>query len=383
MIQTVSNKHLEIYRTSPALYKAPGRINLIGEHTDYNEGFVLPAAIDRSIVFGVSPNKENRIRLHSMDFGKTTESSVTEPSGEQPQWARYLLGVVEQFRKAGITVRGFDCTFGGNIPLGAGMSSSAALECGMAVGLNDLWQTGFSKWELVKMAQKAEHESVGVLCGIMDQYSSVFGQKDSVIQLDCRTNTHEYYPLKMEDSLIALVDTGVKHELASSEYNIRRRECEEGVGILRKNGIAASSLRDSNPGIIEQFKDQLGPVLFRRCNYVTRENERVLKACKALLNNDMKAFGDLMYASHEGLKTDYEVSCKELDTLVDLTRAMDYVHGARMMGGGFGGCTINLLEKSSITTFLRTIKASYQAQTGLEPPVYFIEISDGASRIEL
>lgn len=377
LIDTIRNRHSELYRSKPTLVVAPGRINLIGEHTDYNEGFVLPAAIDRAMVFSIGLNGEDRIRLFSYDYNESVDTRTSGPHSSGKRWALYLIGVLDQFRKEGIEIQGLDCVFGGNIPLGAGLSSSAALESGFAFGLNSLLKTGFSPRKIVLMAQKAEHESVGVMCGIMDQYASVFGKKDAAIRLDCRTNTHDYFRLKMDDYVIALVDTGVKHELASTEYNLRRQECEKGVAILQERGIKALSLRDASPALIEEFEGIMDPVVFRRCHYVTAENERVLLACDALEKNDLALFGELMYASHEGLKNEYEVSCAELDFLVDLTKTMDFVYGARMMGGGFGGCTINLLDKRFTGSFQSLISKAYADYMKTEPSIYFIRIEDG------
>lgn len=382
LIDTIRDKHLTLFRARPKLFVAPGRINLIGEHTDYNEGFVLPAAIDRAMIFSISPNNEDKIRLFSFDYNEYVDTPVSNRQNGGKKWASYLLGVLDQFQKEGINPQGIDCVFGGNIPLGAGLSSSAALESGFTFGLNALWETKLDPRKIVLMAQKAEHESVGVMCGIMDQYASVFGRKGSAIRLDCRTNTHDYFKLTMDNFVVALVDTAVKHELASSEYNQRRQECEEGVKVLQSLGIKVMSLRDANPDMIETYADNFDPVVFKRCHYVVKENERVLAACDALQNRNMKLFGELMYASHEGLKNEFEVSCRELDFLVDQTKSMDYVFGARMMGGGFGGCTINLVDRNYTGQFQEAIEKEYSNFFEKLPQVYFIQIENGVHAVE-
>lgn len=261
------------------------------------------------------------------------------------------------------------------------MSSSAAIECGFAFGLNELLKTNFSKYELVKMAQKAEHEYAGVMCGIMDQFASMFGKKNEVFKLDCRSHEHEYFPLDLDNYIIALVDTRVKHSLAASAYNKRREECEIGVKILQKDNPCITALRDVTIKLLEEKKDNFEPTVFKRCKYVIEENERVNNACKFLQSNNKMGFGKLMYQSHEGLKNNYEVSCDELDFLVDLTREMKQVLGSRMMGGGFGGCTINLVEESAIDNFKDDIELAYEQKTGKKPYFYLVKTIDGVSQI--
>ncbi len=357
---------------------APGRINLIGEHTDYNDGFVLPAAIDRSIVFGMNLNDGNIFRFYSIDYDEYFETKEISQRDYKFPWVSYLIGVLAQFQKEGISLKGIDCVFGGDIPIGSGLSSSAAIECGFATGLNELYKANIEKYQLTLMAQKAEHEYAGVLCGIMDQYASMFGRKDQVFKLDCRDHEHEYFPLDLEDHVIVLCDTRVKHKLADSAYNKRRQECDDGVRTLQEFDRSVIALRDADQTLMQKHKDSFDPLIFKRCMYVVKENQRVLKACKALKKKDFKTFGLLMYQSHEGLQRDYEVSCDELDVLVDLTREMDFVLGSRMMGGGFGGCTINLIEKSSLNNFTQLISKGYKESTGMSPNIYSVKIEDGA-----
>lgn len=377
IISNIKNKFTEVFKSEPILVEAPGRINLIGEHTDYNEGFVMPAAIDKSIFLAMAENPEGIFRFYSTDFGEEfTSSAITKNLGNK-KWALYLMGVLAQFKKENIKLKGIDCVFGGNIPIGAGLSSSAALECGFAFGLNEIFKTNFSDYQLVKMSQKAEHEYAGVMCGIMDQYASVFGKKEQAFKLDCRTHEHSYYQLSMKNHLIALVDTKVKHELASSEYNQRRKECEEGVSILQKYAEGINSLRDVSLDLINEHKSDFNETVFKRCTYVVKENQRVIDACNALKNNDYSKFGNLMYLSHSGLKSEYEVSCKELDILVELTQKMDFVLGSRMMGGGFGGCTINLIKSEDKDIFKDKIYMEYLSKTKIKPEIYFVELSEG------
>lgn len=377
MIENIKAKYIELFENKPLLVRAPGRINLIGEHTDYNNGFVLPAAIDKEAVFAIQTNGMNKFRLYAFDIEQYFETEQIEPVSQEYSWANYLIGVLAQFKKQGILIKGVDCVFGSDIPIGAGLSSSAALECGFAIGLNKILHARLSDFKLVQLAQKAEHEYAGVMCGIMDQFTSIFGRYDHVIKLDCRSNTHEYYQFDMNDYVIALVDTKVKHELASSEYNQRRMECEKGIQFLKEAGHEVNSLRDVSLELIDSYKNKLDPVIYKRCRYVITENQRVLDACKALGEKDFVKFGQLMYDSHKGLKNEYEVSCNELDLLVDLTKKMDFVYGSRMMGGGFGGCTINLIDKKKKFTFLDDISLAYKNQTNIEPEIYFVNISDG------
>ena len=367
----------KLFKSRPVLIEAPGRINLIGEHTDYNDGFVLPAAIDMKATFAMAPNNENVFRFYAADLDQKYDTKKIESAPSDYDWANYLLGVLAQFEKNGVELQGIDCVFESNIPIGSGLSSSAAIECGFAFGLNEIYNSGFSNYQLVKMAQKAEHEYAGVMCGIMDQFACVFGKKGEVFRLDCRDHSYEYFPFEMDDYIIALCDTGIRHELASSEYNLRRQECEKGVAILQKTDPKITALRDADESIMTKYKDHFDPLTYKRCLYVVHENERVLKACEALENNDLGTFGKLMYQSHEGLQYDYEVSCKELDILVDLTREMEAVPGSRMMGGGFGGCTINLVNRSFVKEFEEKIISDYFRITGRQANIYFANISDG------
>jgi len=383
MITLLKEKFKELFQSEPDFYKAPGRINLIGEHTDYNDGFVLPAAIDKSVCFAVAKNKVNKLRLFAYDFSQFFELGMDELKITNVQWANYLVGVVAQFQKKGLKPEGLDCVFGGDIPHGAGLSSSAALECGFAIALNDQFGFEMAKSELVLMAQKAEHEFAGVLCGIMDQFVSVFGKEGQVIKLDCRSLDYEYYPLTNKEVDIVLCDTKVNHSLASSEYNIRRSECEQGVKIIQSKFPEVKALRDASPGMLEEVKNKMGNEVYRRCHYVVHENERVGKACEALFKNDFSTFGKLMFNTHDGLSKDYKVSCTELDVLVDIAKKIPGTLGARMMGGGFGGCTVNLIKKGKARNFISRIEEDYTKRTGAKIQTYQVKISEGAGKIKL
>lgn len=358
--------------------RAPGRINLIGEHTDYNNGFVLPAAIDKAIVFAVAKSGTNTFQFYAVDLDdEFIFGSNDLRVNEEKRWANYLIGVIAQFEKEGYVVPPLQIVFGGNIPLGAGLSSSAAVECGLAYAINALLGFQLSKVELAHMAQKAEHEFAGVQCGIMDQFASLMGAKEHVIRLDCQTLEYEHFPFPMDRYQIVLCDTQVKHSLASSEYNTRRRECEEGVSLLASYYPDVKSLRDVNIAMLEKHKKEMDPIVFDRCQYVVNENIRVLEGCKDLAAGNLEAFGKKMYASHEGLSNRYVVSCSELDFLVEQTQDKPYVLGARMMGGGFGGCTINLVKVQDIQQFELEMKEAYKRQFNVDLITYKVAIEDG------
>ena len=381
MLQKIKKVFLEKFNKEPALYRSPGRINLIGEHTDYNEGFVLPASIDKAIYFAIAPNDDNVFRFYSYDFQDYYETSINEIDKSSKHWANYLLGVIAQFYKDDKQIQGFDCVFGGDIPVGAGMSSSAALECGLAYAVNDMLNMGYTTLQMVKMAQKAEHEYAGVMCGIMDQFAVMHGKTNHAIKLDTRSLDYEYIPVDMSGYKFILINTGVKHSLAASEYNKRRNECQTGVKILQKHNPGIKSLRDVSLDFIQKYKQELDDTVYNRCTYVIEENIRLSKACEALSNHDFEEFGKQMFASHQGLKEKYEVSCKELDQLVDIAKNTEGVTGARMMGGGFGGCTINLVKKNAIEKFKNTILANYKTPEGKKPDIIEAIIEDGTKKI--
>lgn len=363
------------------IYASPGRVNLIGEHTDYNLGFVLPGAIDKAIYLAIKPNGATNCRVYSVDYD--TEISL-DLDGENPEqhWAKYIYGVVQEMRKRGATVEGFDCVFGGDVPLGAGLSSSAALESVFGFALNEIYGCGFSRADLARIGQMTEHNYVGVRCGIMDQFASLFGKKGEVIKLDCRSLEFEMVPFNPEGKRLVLIDSMVKHSLASSEYNVRREQCEQGVAIVSKHLDGICSLRDISIEMLDQYKDEMPEIVYRRCAYVINENQRLLDGCEALKKGDYKTFGQKMYGSHEGLSKEYEVSCKELDFIVAIARKHPGVLGARMMGGGFGGCVISLVDDGEYTAYINDVQEKFKAEFNVTPRVIEVVISDGARRVE-
>ncbi len=365
------------------LLRAPGRINLIGEHTDYNDGLVLPAAIDQEIRFALRLNGTDRIRLAALDFDAEYEVAVADiapiPNGH---WANYQLGVVASLLQRGATVPGFDCAFGGDIPSGAGLSSSAAAECGVAWGLNKLLDLKLDTMALAHVAQQAEHEYAKVMCGLMDQFASLFGRAGHVVELDCRSLEYAYFPFDTADCRLVLCNSGVKHALGDSEYNTRREECARGVKIMQKRNSAIKSLRDATLADIEADKDELGEVVEKRCRYVVEENQRVRDLTARLAEHQSLAkVGELLYASHAGLSDLYQVSCAELDTLVELSRQAPGCYGARMMGGGFGGCTLNLVATNQVKEFLTHMKQGYHNELGLKLDTYVTTLADGVGEL--
>lgn len=366
---------------APLLVRAPGRVNLIGEHTDYNEGFVLPAAIDKQIYFAVGLNGTDIARLISYDKDERYEVAIQDIKPGRTLWANYLKGVVAQLQARGVAVPGFDCVFGGDVPMGAGLSSSAAVECGLAFALNELLGAGLDWLELARVAQAAEQTYAGVQCGIMDQFASLHGRAGQVVRLDCRSMEYEYFPFDTSACGIVLCNSGVKHSLASSEYNTRREECQRGVEVLRHTFPEIKSLRDATLAQLAECRSAMGETVYRRCRYVVEENRRVEVACECLLTNDLSGFGQQMYASHAGLRDDYTVSCHELDVLVESARPLPGVYGARMMGGGFGGCTINLVAVDEIENFIKQMSATYQAAFGRKLDTYQTTIIGGVAAI--
>lgn len=377
--ESFRKKFKELFDEDPLLVRSPGRVNLIGEHTDYNLGFVLPAAIDKAIYFAIAPRSDNCAKLFAVDMNDSFEFTIDKLHKSEKGWPNYLMGVVDQLNKRGYKTNGFNCVFGGDIPLGAGLSSSAALEAGLAFALNNIFDLRIDKLSLVKLSQKAENEFVGVNCGIMDQYINIFGKSGSALRIDCRSLEYEHFPFDYKNISIVLFNTNVSHSLASSEYNQRRRECGEAVEIIKKEFPQIQSLRDVSSEILAEYKKKLDPVIYNRCKYVVEENSRLLSACDALKVHDLKTFGSLMYQTHEGLSNDYEVSCKELDFLVELTKDIPEVYGSRMMGGGFGGCTINLIENNAIESVSKTITKMYKQEFNLEAKTYVTKISGGTS----
>lgn len=381
MTNNIIQKFKEKFNTEPSVFRSPGRVNLIGEHTDYNDGFVLPAAIDKQLIFAIAPNQINKCRIYSYDLDEHAEFSLDDVKPSDKDWLNYLLGVIAQFQKASLPLKSFDVVYGGNIPIGAGVSSSAAVECGLAYSLNEIFSLNVEKFTLAKMAQKAEHEYAHVMCGIMDQFANLFGKKNHVVRLDCRSLEYEYYNFDISAYRVILCDTAVKHSLASSEYNTRRKECEEGVRILQNYSPGIKSLRDVSIELLEGHKDELSEKVYKRCSYVVNEIRRVQEACEDLQNGDLIAFGQKMFETHHGLQHDYEVSCDELDFLADEAKKNSSVIGARMMGGGFGGCTINLVKLESVDSFITEMSSAYKKKFNIDLKTYITEIVDGTSAV--
>lgn len=363
------------------IVQSPGRVNLIGEHTDYNEGFVLPAAIDRAIFFSVAPRTDDRCHFYAADLNDKFNCNLNSIQKSAKGWPNYLLGVIDQLKKAGYAIQGCDVVFGGDIPIGAGLSSSAALECGLAFALDELFGLAIDPLELVKLSQRAENQFVGVQCGIMDQFVNIFGRDKNALKIDCRTLEFEYFPIRRDDLEIVLCETEVRRTLASSEYNVRRQQCETGVHILRRHHPDVRSLRDAGLDLLQGQKREMDPIIYKRCDYVVRENARVLQACDDLRRNDFHSFGQRMYESHKGLRDDYQVSSADLDFLVEVASSVSGVFGARMMGAGFGGCTINLVEKPRVSEFIEVVQRRYQKLTGKTLKVYVIKIQSGTAKL--
>jgi len=383
LVPVIADRFRRHFPGKPLLVVSPGRVNLIGEHTDYNEGFVMPGATDKAVVFAVAPRADGLCHFVSRDFDQEFRCEIGGFHRSPLRWPDYLQGVLDQFVKAGCRIGGISCVFGGDIPIGAGMSSSAAIEGGLAFALDALFGLGLSKLDLVRLAQKAENEFVGVRCGIMDQFINIHGREKSVLKLDCRSLTFDYLPFESDDLRVVIADSLVRRELASSEYNVRRGQCEAGVAALRAHEPALRSLRDVTLDMLRDHRAELDPVVYRRCEYVVRENIRVGEAAAALARNDFAVFGGLMNLSHAGLRDDYQVSSPELDALVEAARRVPGVLGSRMMGAGFGGCTISLVEAGAVPEFEARVARDYEAAAGKAPKIHVVRIEAGTHAVEL
>ena len=361
--------------------RSPGRVNLIGEHTDYNNGFVLPAAIDKAICMAVGRRDDDELHIVALDLQQTYTGSIHRISPSGMHWPDYILGVVEQLQSMGCPTGGFNLVFGGDIPPGAGLSSSAALECATAFALNELFGLSLDRLTIVKLSQASENEFVGLKCGIMDMFASMFGQKDQVLRLDCQSLAYTYFPFRLDGIRILLLDSRVKHSLASSQYNVRRQQCETGVRLVQKLHPVVRSLRDVSMEMLEECVAPVDELIWHRCSYVVEENARLQAATVDLQRGDLVAFGSKMYGSHDGLSRKYEVSCPELDFLVDQVREEPGVLGARMMGGGFGGCTINLVREEAIDGLIRRLEPLYRNTMNKEMKVYVAQIENGTSTL--
>ena len=364
-----------------AIYTSPGRVNLIGEHTDYNGGFVFPGAVDKGIMAEIRPNGTNKVKAYSIDLKDYVEFGLNEEDAPRTSWARYIFGVCREMIKRGVEVKGFNTAFAGDVPLGAGMSSSAALESTYAYALNELFgDNKIDKFELAKVGQATEHNYCGVKCGIMDQFASIFGKKGSLMRLDCRSMEYKYYPFNPQGYRLVLVDSVVKHELASSAYNKRRESCENVVAALQKKYPEVKFLRDATKDMLAEVKTEVSEEDYMRAEYVIEEIQRVLDVCDALEKGDYETVGEKMYETHQGMSKLYEVSCDELDFLNDV--AFDCgVTGSRVMGGGFGGCTINLVKEELYSTFVSEVRKRYFEVFGKRCIIHDVVIGDGARRL--
>lgn len=366
----------------PLIVRSPGRVNIIGEHTDYNNGFVLPGAIDKAAFLAISLRNDDEIRLVAADLHETFASNVNDmrPVGDV-SWPNYILGAAAQLKNKGKLLHGFNAVLASDVPIGAGLSSSAAVECATIFALNHLLEAEISRMQMVTMAQKAEHDYAGVMCGMMDQFASMMGKKGHVIKLDCRSLQYEYIPFDLQQIKILLLNTNVKHSLASSEYNLRRNECNQAVEWIRQWETDVYSLRDVTEAMLDKYVLPKNTLIDRRSRFVVQETQRLVEGCEDLRRGDIASLGKKMFATHDGLSQMFEVSCKELDWLVDRVRTNNEVLGARMMGGGFGGCTINLVHEEAIESLIEELAPAYQKATGLPLTHYVTSIEDGTTII--
>lgn len=379
LLDQIKEKFESLYGTGGTAYTSPGRINLIGEHTDYNGGFVLPGAIDKAMYCVIKPNgTKDRIRAYAMDLSENDEFGLDDIPIKG--WGKYIFGVCHEMMKRGAKIEGFDTVFAGDVPLGAGMSSSAALESCFGFALNDIYNLGFDRFELAKIGQATEHNYVGVKCGIMDQFASCFGKEGSLIRLDCRSLEYEYIPFNPTGYRLVLLNTCVAHELASSAYNQRRQSCENAASYIRKYHPEVELLRDANIEMLKEVANEVSAEDYMRAEFVIEEIARMSEACEALKRGDYETVGKKMYETHIGLSRKYEVSCEELDFLNNIARECG-VTGSRVMGGGFGGCTINLVKNELHDGFVKRAIESYEQKFRITPKVYDVVIKDGARKL--
>jgi galactokinase len=377
LVSKIKMHFISKFQGNPVMIFSPGRINIIGEHTDYNDGFVFPAAVNKGIVAAIGKSNSEVSTAYAVDNEDIIEFSINNVKPyPQGGWQNYILGVVAEIQNRSKTIDNFNIAFGGDIPAGAGMSSSAALENSVVFGLNEIFNLGLSKEEMILISQKAEHNYVGVKCGIMDQYASMFGIKNNALLLDCRTIKSKPFEINFKDHELLLINTNVKHSLSDSAYNDRRSVCESIAGMLQ-----VKALRDATEFDLETIKESITPENYQKALYVIQENERVIKASKAIEAGDLETLGNLIYASHAGLQHQYKVSCEELDFLVEQAKLNGHVLGARMMGGGFGGCTINLIAKTATDSFKKVVSEAYKNKFDKDCTLYFVELSDGTGII--
>src|SRR5436190_3336649 len=381
-VEEITTAFAQLYGGSPRIYRAPGRVNLIGEHTDYNEGLVMPMAINFSTYVAMTERNDRVLRIHSDIFKEEASMDLSQaPQRGRKHWSDYPFGVAIKLKEAGYTISGANVLVHGDVPLGSGLSSSAAIEVSTGLGLLDISHQRIDRLQLARTCQRAENEFVGARTGLMDQFIGCFGKAGHAVMLDCRSLESQALPIP-DDVSVVVCNTMVKHELASSEYNARREQCGAGVKVLSQHLPQVKSLRDVSAAEVNKFKEELGDAVFQRCRHVTTENDRVRAAAEALLRRDLKKFGQLMYKSHESLRDDYEVSARELNVMIELAAEIEGVFGARMTGGGFGGCTVNLVAESFVDEFTRAIKTGYAEATGRDPEVYVCTAAAGAERVQ-
>ncbi|HWY69520.1 MAG TPA: galactokinase [Terriglobales bacterium] len=379
-IETLKRDFRAVYGQEPQISRAPGRVNLIGEHTDYNEGFVMPAAIDFYTSVAIAPRSDTKVNVRSQSFDEAFSLDLNDGFSPKHNWSDYVVGVIDQIKRSGECLHGADILVHGEVPIGAGLSSSAAIEVAVAFALLNAKHVAIDRKKLALLCQRAENEFVGMRCGIMDQFISCNGRRDHALMLDCRSLEFKLLPLAPSVRMV-ICNTMVKHQHASGEYNQRRAACEEGVRILRQYLPAIRTLRDVSPEQLEQLREKLPSMIYRRCRHVVTENARVESAAENLEANDLRAFGRLMAESHRSLRDDYEVSCHELDVMVEIAIRQAGIYGARMTGGGFGGCTINLVASGHAEAFRKHVAAEYSQATGLRPDVYITSAADGVASV--
>lgn len=379
LIKDAGRFYREHFGEPSFIVRSPGRINLIGEHTDYNGGFVLPASIDNAVYISIGARTDQEIHLFSVDYNEFYAGNTDAVVVSLQDWANYVLAIVDVLQKAGYQCGGFNAVVRGDIPIGAGLSSSAAVECATIFALNELFGFKLDRMTMVKMAQQAENEFIGVRCGIMDQFASMFGKANQVLELDCRSLEYNYFPFASSAYDLLLINSRVKHSLADSEYNLRRLDCEAGVAHLQRFHPHVKSLRDATPELLGQELQLLDKKIFQRCLYVVEEIARVNEACEDLKRGDFETFGKKMFITHKGLSELYEVSCPELDYLVNFAAGYKDVIGSRMMGGGFGGCTLNLVKKEAVSDFVDRISEAYFEAYAVLPDAYPVTIGEGTA----
>jgi galactokinase len=381
LIQNTTEHYEKLFHNQPQyIFLSPGRINIIGEHIDYNDGYVLPAAINKYVCIAISPNKNSKCKIVAKDLNEVFEFDLKDTLVPNSiMWINYILGVLQQLKEQKQFTNGFNAVFSSSVPIGSGLSSSAAVECGFAYAFNKMFDLGLTKEEIALIGQKSEHTFVGVNCGIMDQFASVFGKKNKVIKLDCNTLEYEYHKADFKKYSLLLLDSNVKHTHLTSGYNDRRNEVEQGLAIIKQHFSEVKTFRNCTENMVLELKEQLGETLFKRCHFVVKEIHRVQDAVNAIENSAFRTLGQLMTETHHGLSQEYEVSCEEIDFLVDTVQYEKSVLGARMMGGGFGGCSINLVEKGSENELIKKISEQYRSKFGIELKSYKVKISKGTT----